>query len=419
VSFWGFAAGEFDEVSFGVAVEFAFVFAVGLAVMNRREPSFGLGLADVVNCLGMATDVLTDHFISELVVSLQKNSCTSVVLCSPFTGGSEPFERFAVFVAEVNDIFLRPHSVHYAPRGNNVIPSSLKLQSASRLLKFRLTVFLSTGYKDLISAVIGMQAVTDPDVVWLTPDKPKNISVGRQRIADHLEERGFDVTMRGTSWRTVARSLRERNRYDVVIGTTRAGAISGVLLKLLGTPLIIDHIDPIRQFAENNPRWLAVIVRLLENVSFLAADHVLYVYEEERPRVKRYASSYSETDLGVEFDRFADPNPEIVESARNRLEALDLAEQVVIYVGGLEPIYHIEELLAAMEHLPDWSLIVVGTGSLQDTVSATAAQRSNVHYLGTVPHETVPGYLQAADVGVSLVDDPHTLKLLEYGAAGF
>jgi hypothetical protein len=30
----------------------------------------------------------------------------------------------------------------------------------------------------------------------------------------------------------------------------------------------------------------------------------------------------------------------------------------------------------------------------------------------------VPGYLHAADVGVSLVDDPHTLKVLEYGAAG-
>jgi len=49
--------------------------------------------------------------------------------------------------------------------------------------------------------------MTDQRVLWLTPDKPDNISVGRQRIADHLETRGFDVTLRGTTPRTVLRSL--------------------------------------------------------------------------------------------------------------------------------------------------------------------------------------------------------------------
>lgn len=255
-------------------------------------------------------------------------------------------------------------------------------------------------------------------VLWLTPDKPENISVGRQRIADHLESRGFEVTVRGTSRRTVLRSLRERYQYDVVLGTTRAGAISGVLLKLVGTPLVVDHVDPIQQFAGNNPRWLTLIVRLLENLSFLTANHVLYVYDEERPRIERYASAYSKTNLGVEFDRFADPEHDAVTSARNRLESLDLQEQIAIYVGGLEPIYHIEELLAAIDRLPDWSLVVVGDGSLRDIVSTAAAERPDVNYIGTVPHETVPGYLRAADVGISLVDDPYTLKVLEYGAAG-
>jgi len=39
VTFWRYATGEFDEMSFGLALKFAFVFAVGLAAMNRREPS--------------------------------------------------------------------------------------------------------------------------------------------------------------------------------------------------------------------------------------------------------------------------------------------------------------------------------------------------------------------------------------------
>ena len=47
VSFWGFATGESDEVSFGGPVQFDIVFPVGLAAMNRREPSLREGFARV------------------------------------------------------------------------------------------------------------------------------------------------------------------------------------------------------------------------------------------------------------------------------------------------------------------------------------------------------------------------------------
>ncbi|WP_137288542.1 glycosyltransferase [Natronorubrum halophilum] len=258
-----------------------------------------------------------------------------------------------------------------------------------------------------------------PTVLWLTPDKPADISVGRRRIADHLTNEGFAVTVRGTTPKTVLRSLREGGRYDVVVGTTRAGAIAGAVLKLAtGTPLVVDHVDPIRQFEENNPRWLAEIVRRLENAAFRVSDHTLYVYAEERERVDRFAAA-TKTDLGVEFDRFANPSPEALSRAESTLDAHG-AERVAIYVGGLEPIYRIRELLAAARELADdeWTLVVLGAGSLSDLVERTAAAHENVVFPGSVPHEDVPGYLRAADVGVCLVDDPHTLKVLEYGAAG-
>ena len=38
VSFWWFATGEFDQSGFGLVIELALIFAVGLAAMNRREP---------------------------------------------------------------------------------------------------------------------------------------------------------------------------------------------------------------------------------------------------------------------------------------------------------------------------------------------------------------------------------------------
>lgn len=266
--------------------------------------------------------------------------------------------------------------------------------------------------------------MSDPDsplcVLWLTPDKPDDISVGRRRIAECLRESGMDVTQRATTPRTVLTVIRERERYDVVVGTTRAGAIAGTGLKLLGVPLVVDHVDPIRQFIATHSRPVALAVRLAENVAFALADHTLYVYAEERERVARHACTATETDLGVAYDRFTEPDSEILRRARERLnqEGVDVDGRILVYVGGLEPIYRIPELMGAMEHLEDWTLLVLGTGTLAENVRRTADERENVVFLGIVPHEDVPGYLHAADVGVSLVDDPHTLKVLEYAAAG-
>ena len=49
-AFCRIATGEFDEACFGVAVEFALIGAAGLATMNRRELSLGVGLACSVRC---------------------------------------------------------------------------------------------------------------------------------------------------------------------------------------------------------------------------------------------------------------------------------------------------------------------------------------------------------------------------------
>ncbi|EMA37967.1 glycosyltransferase [Halococcus hamelinensis] len=257
-------------------------------------------------------------------------------------------------------------------------------------------------------------------VLWLTPDKPETISVGRRRIAEHLRDEGLRVTLRGTTPRTALSSFRERAEYDVVVGTTRAGAFAGAGLKLAGVPLVVDHVDPIRQFAETHGTALSFGVGLAENVAFRLADHTLYVYDEERPRVERYARAATETDLGVAFEAFADPDRGIVADARAHLAESGVGPEtpLAIYVGGLEPIYHVEALLGAMDRLDDWTLAVLGTGSLEGLVERAAAERENVVFLGSVPHERVPGYLHAAEAGVALVDDPHTLKILEYAAAG-
>lgn len=255
-------------------------------------------------------------------------------------------------------------------------------------------------------------------ILWLTPNKPDNISVGRQRLATHLRERDIRVTLRGTTSRTVLRTIRNRGDYDVLVGTTRAGALAGgVLHKYLDCPLVVDHVDPIGQFATTHSRLSALLIRRLENITFRMSSHTLYVYEEERERVCG-RTKCTKTTLGVEYDRFATPTPDILSDARETLLEYELEKHVAVYVGGLEPLYNIEQMLASIDHLSDWSLLVLGTGSLKDSVRKRAENDPSVVFPGTVPHKTVPGYLHEADVGLSLVDDPYTLKVLEYGAAG-
>ena len=223
----------------------------------------------------------------------------------------------------------------------------------------------------------------------------------------------------GTTVTTIRSAIAERDRYDLLIGTTRAGAIVATVIgRATGKPVVVDHVDPIRQFRENNSQFLHAPVRLTENVAFRLANSVLFVYQEERERVSKYAKRCVKTELGVDYERFSNPDLEVIDRACEHLSEHELQENVAIYVGGLEPIYHVDELLSAVSNLSDWSLVVLGEGSLRESVEKAADRRENIHYLGLVPHEIIPGYLHLSDVGMSLVNDPHTLKLLEYGAAG-
>lgn len=256
------------------------------------------------------------------------------------------------------------------------------------------------------------------DVLWLRPDKPDGISVGRHRIADELEARGHDVEVRNVNYSN-ARSVLSLSP-DVIVGTTRLAAFVGAAHRVLrGTPLVVDHIDPISQLRRSRGPVVTTTVDYLERLSFRLADYVVVTYENEYERVAQYAPNVVKTSLGVDYELFSDPPEHAVEEARDALDAIGvLGSRILIYIGGLEPSYHVRELVASVDHLEGWALVVLGDGTEREFLEQEDRTRPDVHYLGTVPYESVPGYLHLADVGVSLVDDPNTLKVLEYGAAG-
>lgn len=255
------------------------------------------------------------------------------------------------------------------------------------------------------------------NVIWFRPDKPDNVSVGRHRIADILRDRGHDVEVRNASPRSFRTVLGADP--DVVIGTTRLGALVGCWKKLLdGTPLVVDHIDPISQLRRTHGRANTWLIARLESLVFRLADHVLVVYEEETDRVRSYNDAVTETALGVDYDGFASPSAEAIEFAREVIaKEGDERQRTLVYAGGLESVYNLDTAVDAMSFLDGWQFLVLGDGSQRGRIEAAAASDDRIVYPGTVPHEYVPGFLHEADVGICLVDDPNTLKLLEYGAA--
>jgi glycosyltransferase involved in cell wall biosynthesis len=207
---------------------------------------------------------------------------------------------------------------------------------------------------------------------------------------------------------------------DVIIGTTRLGAIVGAWKKTIhDTPLIVDHIDPISQLREESGLLKAAFISQLEKLSFRTSDHVLVVYEEELSRVEEWTDNVTKTSLGVDYKRFADPSKVVLREAHDIfLSYLDDEKKTVTYIGGLEPIYNIEIMLDAIDHLDDWQLLILGDGSQREQIETAALQYENIIYLGTVEHKWIPGILRFSDVGINLCNDQNTLKLLEYGAAG-
>jgi glycosyltransferase involved in cell wall biosynthesis len=81
---------------------------------------------------------------------------------------------------------------------------------------------------------------------------------------------------------------------------------------------------------------------------------------------------------------------------------------VLLFVGGLDPAHHfkgLSELLTALKGVDDlpWSLVIVGSGSLEDRYKEAANRfgiKERVHFVGNVSDEDLPRYYRAADIHV-------------------
>mgnify|MGYP002623991409 CR=1 FL=1 len=121
---------------------------------------------------------------------------------------------------------------------------------------------------------------------------------------------------------------------------------------------------------------------------------------------------------GVNFDHFqADrPLPE---------EYKSISGPIAVYVGAIDYWFDFDLMARTANEMSELSFVIIGP---DEKIPTRLSQLPNVHVLGTRPYESIPGYLQHADVGLipftvpedcpDLVQCINPLKLYEYMACG-
>lgn len=174
--------------------------------------------------------------------------------------------------------------------------------------------------------------------------------------------------------------------------------------------LTYDVIDDFTAFD-----WSPAFGRELDVRLMREADVVLTGTWELRDQRAAVRPETEFIPCGVDFDAFHRPAPE-PEDLRG------LPRPLIGYFGTISDRLDLELLDKVASSFPHGTLVMVGPVHLPDHILPRGA--GNVRYLGLKPHDALPGYAQAFDVGlIPFRLTEATLKLnpvktLEYLAAG-
>lgn len=260
-------------------------------------------------------------------------------------------------------------------------------------------------------------------VLWLRPTRGKNISVRRERIANHLEARGVLVDIQDVSGMDAVGAVKRAitGDYDAIFGNVRMGLYVGYpVARVLGIPFVGTVSDPISDI-DSLPWLLFVLLRRYEWFALARADARTFTYQSTYEEAKRRGIDGRKLPNAVDYDVFSDPDLSAVKQSGDILDTagVDTSKPIAIYVGGLtEETYYISIILAAAQNTPGWEFVFIGEGEAEDDVAAAAEAQENVYYPGSFEHDLMPGFMAHATAGFCFKDAEQPLKVMEYGAAG-
>jgi glycosyltransferase involved in cell wall biosynthesis len=204
-------------------------------------------------------------------------------------------------------------------------------------------------------------------------------------------------------------------------------AAGSQLARDLGVPSVVFVPAPLawqaRQWGVKRPGWSHWTERVGERAPLRAADVVACGSEAVAEQVRRIGVDHGRiviTPTGADPELFRS-HPDR-DAARRRL-GID-GRFVVGWVGSFRRFHALEQAVDAVAGLDGTTLLLVGDGPERARVERLARDRDvTLVCTGTVPHDDVPEYLAAMDVGLVLAANEHSfhyspLKLAEYFLAG-
>jgi glycosyltransferase involved in cell wall biosynthesis len=201
-------------------------------------------------------------------------------------------------------------------------------------------------------------------------------------------------------------------RYSLASGPARRAAGEA------GVPHVLEVNAPlVREAARHRGLTDVPEAQQREREAFAGADAIGAVSQAVLAHVRRLAPDGPPARWipnGVDVERFA--------SAAPALPGMPADSVKIGFVGSMKPWHGVIELLHATRDL-DVQLVLAGHGPLLEELRRAAAGERDVHILGDMPHDRVPGLLRALDIGAApyLPDEDFyfsPLKVLEYLAAG-
>ena len=298
----------------------------------------------------------------------------------------------------------------------------------------------TAGWASALRRALGAAWVVTP-VGVLTPDELRRRASAASLTADSAPRPGRRVPV---VVKTAVKDAREWQRARS-FRVDRAGPWTGHrvacvwqrhelfhtagtrLARELGVPSVIFIPAPLvwqaEQWGVKRPGWGRWIERVGERVPLRSADVVACGSEAVAEQVRRIGVDEGRiviTPTGADSEVFG------VTPDRDGMRAqLGLGDRFVVgWVGSFRRFHALDGAVDAMSGLDGATLLLVGDGPERARLEQLARERNvPVVFTGTVPHDSVPGYLAAMDVALVLAGKEQAfhyspLKLAEYLTAG-
>ncbi len=288
-------------------------------------------------------------------------------------------------------------------------------------VKFNLLALVTAGYQvDLLTFPVGADEPIEGVTlyrVW-NPFKLKTVPIGPS-----LRKVYFDVFLLIKAFR-----LCRKNKYLVIHGVEEGGLIAVLLARYFKTASIFEkHSDPSSYRAGWAKNLFLRLYARVEHFSSRLADAVIGTGPGLVEQVKMMGVKTRTFHIPDIPSSQQEPKVDAAESLRGRFTTLS-QQTVVTYVGSFAVYQGIDLLFAAIpivaRQCPDVKFVIIGGApqEIEDRRQALAAMQvsDSVTFVGRVEPETLPTYLAASDILLSLrksgLNTP--LKVLDYMKAG-